>query len=119
MGMDTITAGNLVAFAIEASKAGKIEDKLEYGDADGIAQMLNNIAYRRGVGRVLSEGVRQAAVVWGMEERAIHVKGLEPAGFDPRVLKGWGWPMLRLTRRLPLEGHLLKWNRPGQIDPSR
>jgi aldehyde:ferredoxin oxidoreductase len=90
LGMDTITAGNLVAFAIEASKRKKIKDRLSYGEVDGIAKTLTKIAYRKGVGRILSEGVRHAAKVWGMEESAIHVKGLEPAGFDPRVLKGMG-----------------------------
>ena len=90
LGMDTITAGNLAAFAIEASKRKKIKDKLNYGDADGIAEILVKIAYRKGIGRILSEGVRHAGTVWGMEGEAIHVKGLEPAGFDPRVLKGMG-----------------------------
>jgi aldehyde:ferredoxin oxidoreductase len=90
LGMDTITAGNLAAFAIEASKRKKIKDPLHYGEVDGIAKILTKIAYRKGVGRTLSEGVRHAAKVWGMEESAIHVKGLEPAGFDPRVLKGMG-----------------------------
>ncbi len=90
LGMDTITAGNLAAFAIEASKRKKIKDHLHYGEVEGIAKILTKIAYRKGVGRILSEGVRHAAKVWGMEETAIHVKGLEPAGFDPRVLKGMG-----------------------------
>ena len=90
LGIDTITAGNLAAFAIEASKSKKIKDNLHYGEVDGIAEILTKIAYRKGVGRILSEGVRHAAKVWEMEEEAIHVKGLEPAGFDPRVLKGMG-----------------------------
>ncbi|MBM4307434.1 MAG: aldehyde:ferredoxin oxidoreductase, partial [Deltaproteobacteria bacterium] len=67
LGMDTITAGNLAAFAIEASGKGKIKDKLSYGDADAIAEILKKIAYRKGVGEILSEGVRHAASVWGME----------------------------------------------------
>jgi len=90
LGMDTITAGNLAAFAIEAAKRKKIKENLQYGDVDGIAEILTKIAFRKGAGRILSEGVRHAAEVWGMEEKAIHVKGLEPAGFDPRVLKGMG-----------------------------
>jgi aldehyde:ferredoxin oxidoreductase len=90
LGIDTITAGNLAAFAIEVSKRKKIKDNLHYGEVDGIAKILTKIAHRKGVGRILSEGVRHAAKVWEMEEEAIHVKGLEPAGFDPRVLKGMG-----------------------------
>src|SRR3972149_1826305 len=49
LGMDTITAGNLAAFAIEASKRGKTTEKLTYGDADGIAEILTKIAYKKGV----------------------------------------------------------------------
>jgi len=56
LGIDTITAGNLAAFAIEASKSKKIKDNLHYGEVDGIAEILTKIAYRKGVGRILSEG---------------------------------------------------------------
>ncbi|MCB2168541.1 MAG: aldehyde ferredoxin oxidoreductase family protein [Deltaproteobacteria bacterium] len=87
LGMDTITGGNLAAFAIEASLRGKIQEKLVYGDTDAIAALLTNIANKEGLGAVLAEGIRHAAKKWGLEDVAIHVKGLEPAGYDPRVLK--------------------------------
>ncbi|NWF92081.1 MAG: aldehyde ferredoxin oxidoreductase family protein [Syntrophaceae bacterium] len=120
LGMDTITAGNLAAFAIEASKKKKIKDKLDYGDADGIAEILTKIAGRRGVGRILSEGVRHAAQVWGMEEKAIHVKGLEPAGFDPRVLKGMGLAYATSDRgACHLRATFYKSELSGQIDPDQ
>lgn len=120
LGIDTITAGNLAAFAIEASKKGKIRDKLRYGDADAIAEILKKIAYRRGVGRILSEGVRHAASVWGMENEAIHVKGLEPAGFDPRVLKGMGLAYATSDRgACHLRATFYKSELSGQIDPDQ
>jgi aldehyde:ferredoxin oxidoreductase len=120
LGMDTITAGNLVAFAIEASKMKKIRGRLEYGDADAIAETLVQIAYRKGIGRVLSEGVRDAAKVWRMEERAIHVKGLEPAGFDPRVLKGMGLAYATSDRgACHLRATFYKSELSGQIDPDQ
>lgn len=120
LGMDTITAGNLTAFAIEASLRGKIKDKLQYGDVDAIAKMLKKIAYRKGVGRVLSEGVRHAASVWGMENEAIHVKGLEPAGFDPRVLKGMGLAYATSDRgACHLRATFYKSELSGQIDPEQ
>jgi len=90
LGIDTITAGNLVAFTIEASKRGKIFERFEYGDVDAIANLLEDIVYRRGVGEVLAEGIRHAATQWGMEDIAVHVKGMEPSAYDPRVLKGMG-----------------------------
>ena len=120
LGMDTITAGNLAAFAIEASKSKKIKDNLHYGEVDGIAEILTKIAYRKGVGRILSEGVRHAAKVWGMEERAIHVKGLEPAGFDPRVLKGMGLAYATSDRgACHLRATFYKSELSGQIDPAQ
>ncbi len=120
LGMDTITAGNLAAFAIEASKRKRIKENLQYGDADGIAEILTKIAYRKGVGRILSEGVRHAAKVWDMEEKAIHVKGLEPAGFDPRVLKGMGLAYATSDRgACHLRATFYKSELSGQIDPSQ
>jgi len=120
LGMDTITAGNLAAFAIEASKKKKIKENLQYGDVDGIAEILTKIAYRKGVGRILSEGVRHAAKVWGMEETAIHVKGLEPAGFDPRVLKGMGLAYATSDRgACHLRATFYKSELSGQIGPDQ
>jgi aldehyde:ferredoxin oxidoreductase len=120
LGMDTITAGNLVAFTIEASEKGKIKEKLSYGDVDGIAEILTKIAYRKGLGRILSEGVRSAAEAWGMEEKAIHVKGLEPAGFDPRVLKGMGLAYATSDRgACHLRATFYKSELSGQIDPQQ
>jgi aldehyde:ferredoxin oxidoreductase len=90
LGIDTITAGNLAGLAIEASRRGKIKEKLEYGDVPAIADLLTRMARRQGIGAVLAEGIRTAAAEWGLEDLAIHVKGMEPTGYDPRVLKGVG-----------------------------
>ena len=120
LGMDTITAGNLAAFAIEAAKRKKIKDTLRYGDANGIAEILTKIAYKKGVGKILSGGVRHAAEVWQMEEEAIHVKGLEPAGFDPRVLKGMGLAYATSDRgACHLRATFYKSELSGQIDPDQ
>lgn len=90
LGMDTITSGNLCAFAIEARKRNIIEYKIDYGDADGVANLLSDIANRKGIGDLLAEGIVAASKEWKMEDIAVHVKGMEPAGYDPRVLKGMG-----------------------------
>lgn len=90
MGMDTISAGNLCGFAIEAFKKGRINYRINYGDVDAIAALLHMIAEKKGVGAVLAEGIKHAAETWDMESDAVHVKGLEPPGYDPRVLKGSG-----------------------------
>ena len=90
LGMDTITAGNLCAFAIEASKQGKIDLDIDYGDVIGIEKLLHMIAKRQGPGEILAHGIKHAAKQWNLEDIAVHAKGLEPAGYDPRVFKGMG-----------------------------
>jgi len=90
LGLDTITAGNVAGFAIEASRRGALDVKLDYGDVDGIAELLHQIANQEGPGALLAQGVRAASRELGLEELAIHVKGLEPPGYDPRALKGMG-----------------------------
>jgi aldehyde:ferredoxin oxidoreductase len=90
LGIDTITAGNLCAFTIEAYKRGKIDFKIDYGDVDAIADLLKLIAQREGIGDILARGIKYAASTWDLEDIAVHVKGMEPAGYDPRVLKGMG-----------------------------
>ena len=90
LGMDTITAGNLCAFTIEAARRGKVDYKIDYGDVDAIANLLQKIAGREGIGEVLSQGIKHAAKEWDLEDIAVHVKGMEPAGYDPRKLKGMG-----------------------------
>ncbi len=90
LGLDTISAGNLVALAMEARERGFKPEFPAYGDASGAARLLEEMAYRKGPGAVLADGIIPAAKALNLEDIAIHVKGLEPAGYDPRVLKGMG-----------------------------
>jgi aldehyde:ferredoxin oxidoreductase len=120
LGMDTITAGNLAAFTIEAARKGKADCAIDYGDVDAIAALLEDIAARRGVGAVLANGIRAAAREWGLEEYAIHVKGLEPAGYDPRVLKGMGLAYGTSDRgACHLRATFYKPELAGMVDPNR
>ena len=90
LGMDTISAGNLAAFTMEAVRRGRVNYPIEYGNAEQVAGLLTDIALQRGLGELLGQGIRTVAAEWGMEDVAVHVKGLEPPGYDPRVLKGIG-----------------------------
>jgi len=63
---------------------------MDYGDVDKIAELLQMIARREGIGDILARGIKHAAREWELEDIAVHVKGMEPAGYDPRVLKGMG-----------------------------
>jgi aldehyde:ferredoxin oxidoreductase len=99
-GLDTISTSSVIAFAMEAYERELIgpeetggvelrfpEGDLRVGNADAILAMIEKIAYRRDIGDVLAEGVREAARRIGgeAEEFAIHVKGLEIAYHDPRA----------------------------------
>ncbi|MEM2925749.1 MAG: aldehyde ferredoxin oxidoreductase family protein, partial [Methanocellales archaeon] len=90
LGLDTISAGNIAAFAIEARKRGKLDINVEYGNVEQIAELLQMIAQRKDSANLLANGIKVASESLGLQELAIHVKGLEPAGYDPRVLKGTG-----------------------------
>lgn len=90
LGLDTITAGNLCALAMEAKEQGRLDYDIEYGNADQVAALIEKIASRQDMGDLLADGIKATSKKWGVEDLAIHVKGMEPAGYDPRALKGMG-----------------------------
>ncbi len=98
LGIDTITAGNLVALVMAASEKERIPFALNFGDAEGAAQLLKDIASGRGIGKILALGIKYAAKELGLEDLAVHVKGLEPPGYDPRRLKGMALAFATSTR---------------------
>jgi aldehyde:ferredoxin oxidoreductase len=119
LGIDTISAGNLVALAIEAAMQGRIQYEIGYGQVDRIAGLLEDIAHRRGIGDTLAMGIKIAAKAWSMEDQAIHVKGMEPAGYDPRVLKGMGLAYGTSDRgACHLRATFYKPELAGMIDPD-
>jgi aldehyde:ferredoxin oxidoreductase len=117
--MISVTAGNLAGFAIEASRRGALDCSLDYGDVDGIAELLYQIANREGVGAVLAQGVRAASRELGLESLAVHVKGLEPPGYDPRTLKGMGLAFAVADRgACHLRATVYKAEFSGMADPA-
>jgi aldehyde:ferredoxin oxidoreductase len=96
-GLDTISTGSIIAFAMECREKGLLSEKdldgvdLSFGNPEGMVEMVKRIAYRQGeLASLLAEGSRKASSVigGGAEEYAIHVKGLEMAMHDPRF--SWG-----------------------------
>ncbi|MGD0451070.1 MAG: aldehyde ferredoxin oxidoreductase family protein [Candidatus Bathyarchaeia archaeon] len=83
-GFDAISLGNVLGFAMEASEKGLITEKIGWGQFEETKALINDIAYRRGFGAVLAEGVRAASKVVGngSSEWAMHVKGLEVSAYD-------------------------------------
>jgi aldehyde:ferredoxin oxidoreductase len=119
LGIDTITAGNLCGLTIEAARRGKINYPIDYGDVDAIAGLLKKIAYGEGIGALLARGIKAAASEWELEDIAVHVKGLEPAGYDPRVLKGVGLGYATSDRgACHLRATFYKPELSGMIDPE-
>lgn len=83
-GLDTISTGNVVAFAVEACQKKLINEKIAFNDAAVQGELIRKIAYREGIGDELAEGVRHFSEKKGGKEYAIHSKGLEFPGYDPR-----------------------------------
>lgn len=87
LGLDTISTGNIISFALAAARDGYLDLNVNFGDAAGVAFLVKRIAYREGIGNRMAEGIRKFAEELGLAEKAVHVKGMEPAGYDPRRLK--------------------------------
>ena len=90
LGMDTISTGTTLSYVMEAGEKGIIKTNLQFGVPDGISECLRQIAYRRGQGNELANGVRWLAEKYGGQDYANHVKGLEMPGYDPRGSWGQG-----------------------------
>ena len=85
LGIDTISLGNTIGFAMEATERKLLKDGIEWGDFEKTKTVIQDIAYRRGdLGNLLAEGVmRISQKLGGNSERwAIHVKGLEASAYD-------------------------------------
>jgi aldehyde:ferredoxin oxidoreductase len=94
-GLDTISAGSTIAFAMEAYQRGILNLEqtggiaLEFGNADVIVDMVERIARRQGIGDLLAEGTLRMAERLGGDSQhfAMQVKGLELPAYDPRAAK--------------------------------
>jgi len=86
-GLDAISLGNVLGFAIEASEKGVLAEKLSWGDFAEAKTLSEDIAFRRGLGNLLADGVRAAAIKIGgnSADWAMHVKGLEISAYDCRT----------------------------------
>ena len=127
-GLDTLSTGVTIGFAIELYEKGIIGKsetdglELRWGDPDIIPELVKRIALRIGVGDLLAEGTRNAAekIGRGAEKYAIHVKGLEFPAYDPRSAKAHG---LSFATSPIGASHCIGWNKfeimgiPKKADP--
>ena len=95
LGLDTISAGCTIAFALECYERGILTPEqtggreLRFGDADLVVELVDQIAHRDGLGDLLAEGTRIMAQRLGGDSHhfAMNVKGLELPAYDPRAAK--------------------------------
>ncbi len=91
-GLDTISTGSIIAFAMEAYEKGILTRKdtdgvdLVWGNGEALVEMVHKMGKGEGIGKLMGEGVKRMAEALGKNavEFAIHVKGLEPSAHDPR-----------------------------------
>jgi aldehyde:ferredoxin oxidoreductase len=92
-GMDSISVGGTLAWAMESVRRGALAldeaGGLEFGATEAVPAAITAMAYREGVGALLADGSRAAArrLGRGSEAWAMQVKGLELPGYEPRSLK--------------------------------
>ena len=125
LGLDTISTGSIIAFAMECYEKGLLTKEecqgldLRWGNAEILPTLVRRIAYREGIGDLLAEGVRNAAkkIGRGADEFAIHGRGLEAPAHDPRSGKALAITYATSNRGMchihPLEG--MAWDR-GKLD---
>lgn len=92
LGMDTISAGNLVGAVIEGYEKGIISlaeldgRDITWGDDDAILDLLQKISNRRGIGDILADGPRRIIEKWPeMDKVVLEIKGLEQSAYDSRA----------------------------------
>lgn len=96
LGLDSISAGTVIAFAMDLFERGIITTAdtggldLSWGNGEAMEKLIRQMAYGEGFGKVLAKGVRKAAQVIGRgaENYAAHIKGLEMAGYHPYNMMG-------------------------------
>lgn len=90
LGIDTISAGGTIAFAMECVERGWLDETwLAFGSGDALLRAIELVGRREGIGDLLAEGSRRAALTIGHDSIAFapQVKGLEIPGYEPRALQ--------------------------------
>jgi aldehyde:ferredoxin oxidoreductase len=88
LGMDTMSTGVTLSLAMELTERGLVDWPVRFGETDGLAALLEDVAYRRGIGGELAEGAKRLGERYGASAYAMHSKGLELAAYEPRG--AWG-----------------------------
>ena len=84
LGMDSISTGVTVAWAMEMAEKGIHDFGVHFGNEEEMLKLIEDMAYRRGAGAELADGVKVASEKWGGTDFAMHSKGLEFPQYEPR-----------------------------------
>lgn len=90
LGLDTISVGGVIGCAMEMNANKLLDTGFSFGESNKLLQIIEDIAYRRGIGNELAEGSRSFAAKHGNVQYAMQVKGLELPAYDPRGVQGMG-----------------------------
>ncbi len=88
VGLDTISAGDVIIYAMEMTEKGIHDFGIRFGDKEKYIEYLKLMAKKEGVGADLALGVKELSSKYGGEDFAMHVKGLEYPQYEPRG--SWG-----------------------------
>ena len=89
-GMDTISFADTLSFAMECNEKHMWDNGLEFGKIDNITKLIEDTAYRRGIGDEIAEGSKRLSDKYGGKEFAMNAKGMELAAYEPRGAVGHG-----------------------------
>jgi aldehyde:ferredoxin oxidoreductase len=126
-GLDTISTGNCIGFAMECFEKGIITKddtdglELRFGDHEAMVEMVRKIGSRDGFGEILAEGVYRASqkIGRGSQKLAMHIKGSEMCGYDPRGAMGQGLSFATCPRGADHQKGLIRqevFGKPPPID---
>lgn len=89
-GVDAISLGSAIGFAMECSEKGLLQERIEWGDLYSAKNVAEEIVRREGVGELLAQGTRRAAekIAGGSHKWAMQVKGLEVSAYDCHSFPG-------------------------------
>jgi aldehyde:ferredoxin oxidoreductase len=89
-GLDTMSFGGSVGFAMELGEKGLWDNGLQPGNCDSLEELVVKTAKREGIGDDIADGVKRMSEKYGGTEFAVHVKGMEIAAYDPHKAQGMG-----------------------------
>lgn len=118
LGLDTISTGGVIAFMMEMTQKGIHDFGIKFGETDKALNLVKKIAVKKDLGAEAALGVKALSEKYGGREFAIHVKGMELPGYDPRGSWGMGISYATAPRGgCHMSAYTVEEEAWGEIDP--